>query len=345
MSKINHHWLYNKFDPLSITRDVCFMCLEKFTEENYNTKEHVIPQWIIRDFKLQDHEIIYLWNRINYTHYVIPCCYNCHQTYLNPVEEKVSREFKKWFSSFKQINKDELYLRLCKVIYWLMRKKQFLTRSRRPIWDLNDDVIIPPDYLEEYRMLYQFLQMYKFSFEFSSKPYSIFIVEINDWRKETQFYFRDNIEQLFISFQLGAIWIICVYQDNGHIFDHITEIYPKLFEKPIHPLQFIELSALVQSYLWSSNFVPKYITHFNNTTKDHITITPYWSPRDYKLDMDLFSNIFWFALEHYSDQYFGDEWYKVKRPEKCWFIYNKNWAIASIKDVDDFLEKHKPLIQ
>ncbi len=341
MNNIASNWLYKNFDPNNISKDICFLCLEWFSDQNKNTKEHVIPKWIIRDFNLKDDKIIYQWNAVNYTHYVIPCCYNCHQKYLNPIEEKISSEFKKWFGFVKKIDPNILYLRLCKIIYWLMWKKQFLTRSKRPVWELDDDIMIPSELLEEYRTLYLFLQMYKFNFDFTSKPYSIFLIEIEDWRKELQFYFRDNLEHLFITMQLWSIWIICVYQDNWYIYDLISKQYGGLLNRKMHPFQFVEFSALIQTHLVCWEFVPKYITSFHKEKKDFITINPYWYPRNYQFNSSIFHQIFNFALKEYSDFYFHDEWIRVKRPEMCWFIDYKDGKFCEVAEIDKFINDQK----
>ncbi len=78
---------------------VCFVCADEMAEP---TKEHVVPDWILRKFSLHN-QFITLPNGtlLKYANYVIPCCWSCNQLLSRELETPISKAFNEGFEGVK----------------------------------------------------------------------------------------------------------------------------------------------------------------------------------------------------------------------------------------------------
>lgn len=79
---------------------VCFLCAD---ERACITREHVIPDWILRRFELYD-KAMRLPNGtlIQYRNYVVPCCESCNGLLSKELETPISHAFAKGFEGVKR---------------------------------------------------------------------------------------------------------------------------------------------------------------------------------------------------------------------------------------------------
>jgi hypothetical protein len=78
---------------------VCFVCADEMAEP---TKEHVVPDWVLRKFSLHN-QFITLPNGtlLKYANYVIPCCWSCNQLLSKELETPISKAFNEGFEGVK----------------------------------------------------------------------------------------------------------------------------------------------------------------------------------------------------------------------------------------------------
>ncbi len=79
---------------------VCFLCAK---ESTCITKEHVIPDWILRRFQLYE-KAMRLPNGtlLRYRNYVVPCCESCNGLLSRELETPISQAFAQGFEGVKQ---------------------------------------------------------------------------------------------------------------------------------------------------------------------------------------------------------------------------------------------------
>ncbi len=93
----------------------CFLCGTVLDNRN-RTEEHVIPKWIQREFNLWNQTITLLnGTKIPYRYLTIPCCNICNNRYLEPFERRIHVAYNKGYSHFRRLNKNTIYLWLCKI--------------------------------------------------------------------------------------------------------------------------------------------------------------------------------------------------------------------------------------
>lgn len=82
---------FDRFRDKVCEGEACLICAKTKTDL---TKEHIVPDWILRRFDLHD-KAMHLPNgsTIKYRRYVVPCCEDCNKLLGNKVEELVSAAF------------------------------------------------------------------------------------------------------------------------------------------------------------------------------------------------------------------------------------------------------------
>ena len=80
---------------------VCFICADENVEP---TKEHVVPDWILKKFALYNHAItLPNGTLLKYRDYVVPCCWSCNQLLSKELETPISKAFKDGFAGVKRL--------------------------------------------------------------------------------------------------------------------------------------------------------------------------------------------------------------------------------------------------
>ncbi|HMG68494.1 MAG TPA: hypothetical protein VK588_12440, partial [Chitinophagaceae bacterium] len=78
------------FKEKIVTGNCCFICGARPEEKEFND-EHIIPNWVLRRYKLHDKQINITPDRaVKYGGYVVPCCKECNTQLGKLVEEPVN---------------------------------------------------------------------------------------------------------------------------------------------------------------------------------------------------------------------------------------------------------------
>jgi len=234
----------------------CFLCggTQKIT------REHVIPKWLLKRFKLYNQTYSLLnGTSIQYRYLTVPCCKTCNSTYLSDLENnQIRKAFELGFDQFKKIDREKLYLWLGKIFYgFLYRDLSLYLDQTNPI----SDKITSPELLAGYRAHELFMQGIREKHRFvDSHPASIFLFKTQVPNSaEQQWDYLDNLHTMFIAVRMADIGIVAVLEDGGAN----EELSPSLecFRKiPLHSIQFRELAAQVTYKSLLFNRVPKYIS-------------------------------------------------------------------------------------
>lgn len=260
--------IFQQIEEKKFTDSHCFLCGIELNKNN-QTKEHVIPKWIQKEFNLRNQEVTLLNGRsLFYRHLTIPCCFNCNNKHLEPFENKVHIAFQKGFESFSELNSEIIFLWLGKIFYGLMYKELFLSMDQK---DPNSPKIISPYYVDSFYSHLLFLQGIRDKHRFRNFfPASIYLFKTQKAAKvEEQWDFIDGHNPLFIALRMGEISVISVLQD-GQATQQLEEHLARYKTIYLHPIQFQELSAEIFYKAVLMNRTPKYINHqINGMVETH----------------------------------------------------------------------------
>lgn len=254
----------------SFSDDRCFLCGENLSKKN--TREHIFPKWLLKEFDLWDKQISLLNDTvIPYRFLTIPCCDKCNNEYLSKIEDEVFTAYKEGYETFKNINEQTLFLWISKIFYGLLFKELLLPLSRA---DKRKGTILNQGHLEQFRMAHLFLQGARVPIVYKERnPWSIFVFnsQVSE-DKHLNFDYLDNFYAMTFGIRMGEITIIAVLQDNGTQADILYDTIKNLQKLKLHPIQFQELYAKTLYKQSTLNRTPKY-TFWQN--KNQISITPF----------------------------------------------------------------------
>lgn len=73
------HWSPSRLNRLISTNNTCFLCGRDRSTTDFD-EEHILPQWILRDFNLENEKVALPNNQlVKYYQYKIPCCERCNK--------------------------------------------------------------------------------------------------------------------------------------------------------------------------------------------------------------------------------------------------------------------------
>jgi len=251
--------LFDKIHSRKYDSSCCFLCSDDI-DVNSQSAEHVIPKWLQNKYNLWSKTISLLnKSHIQYRYLKVPCCIECNNKYLRPIEDDIKDHTNYGFEGFKKIDKLKLYYWLGKIYYGILYKELFLLMDKA---SPNKGTILDTDFLDQLKAHYLFLQGIRGRHNFKGFfPASIMFFETqipNDINQ--QWDFVDNILSMFIGIRIGNIGIISVLQDGGSL-EEFGDIYDDFRKVPLHPIQFRELCANIAYRSTLFNRVPKFISH------------------------------------------------------------------------------------
>ena len=143
-------------------------------------------------------------------------------------------------------------------MYGILYKEGLLKHNRA---ERRSGRIVPRATLESLKMHHYFLQSARLPMRFIDFfPASIFIFHLQKSQYiEEQFDFRDLPANLGIAIRFGSVGIIAILQDGSSQEKHSSSIFRRYSRFPLHPVQFIELIALIFYRATLFNRTPKYM--------------------------------------------------------------------------------------
>lgn len=225
------------------SKDLCFLCSADITDSS--TNEDVFPIWLQKKFNLQD-QLLNLINgtAIPYRQIKIPCCPSCNNEYLSRIENVVSTVFDSGYTAFANLDKEILFLWLAKIFYGLLYKEHYLPHDRS---NPEGNTIIPREVLTRYMQHHMFLTGAIRPMDNliigTTVPASIFVFNLQTPDEEQlKFDFRDDKPCMIMNLRIGEIGILACF-DGGVTERVMKNHFLKYAKRPLHPIQFEELSA------------------------------------------------------------------------------------------------------
>jgi hypothetical protein len=223
------------------------------------TDEHIFPKWVQNRFSLWNQKLTLLnGTTIPYRHLTIPCCAQCNNEHLHPIEKRVADASLGGPNAVAALDQLTLFLWLGKIFYGILYKELFLRRDRA---SKRKCPIVTKEMLRAFAMHQVFLQAARLPFQFTpSIPASIFVFQVAA-KGEKRFHwdFRDSLVHQTVSCRMGNIGILAALQDGGAQRDSREVYWSEYQGLKLHPVQFTELTAAFFYAASLLNRVPKFM--------------------------------------------------------------------------------------
>ncbi len=286
-------------------RSVCFLCGVRITHRN-RSEEHVVPKWVLRRFNLWDASITLLnGHRLPYRRLTIPCCRTCNSVHLARIERDVQRAVTEGFEGVDQLDRETLFLWLGKVFYGLLYRENLMHRDPS---GRRRGRLVPRAFLQAFETHHQFLQGIRLPVRWVTPiPASILVVPVQSPASpEHRFDLRDSPFAMAISMRLGDVGIIAALHDGGAQRDKFFPLLERYRKHPLHPLQFVELSA---EFFYKVSLARRFPSFATIGTPDEVSVmqipwTPdpnHWAPWNDKEYAVLLSRYTGFPAEWFFD--------------------------------------------
>jgi hypothetical protein len=278
---------YKNFKEETFDEKCCFLCGK---DCDTKTAEHIFPKWLQHKYDLWNQKLTVTNDtKVPYRNLTVPCCEKCNNEDLSRMERKFQDILERSFDNLSIEDEQIIFQWTAKILYATRYKELSLLVDRK---NPNLGNILSPYELEGYSALHLFLQSIRFKTTFNSpKPWSLFVFKCID----ENFFYHNNITGLCVSMKFGKVAITIIFEDNN-VIEEFMGGFKKLKDYPINFPQYIEINCnLFYSAVIKEN-VPKYITAFNDFTKE-INVNTSGSLRSRKWNDEEYAYLFDFLLK------------------------------------------------
>lgn len=246
------HALYQPFKNFSFSNKNCFLSGEPVLNA---PPFSVFPQWLISQYNLLDRPFKMLdETMISYADIHLPASAQSQQK-LQALENKLENALQNGYQGLKLIPESELFLWAAKIVYGIVFKE--LQAAIKQHHAAADGFNISQGLIHKFTNLHFMLQAINSPVTFEDfKPYSIFLCEVNN--PDGEFTYRDEINTLTFMLRMKNFGLIINLQDNGANKIYHQNIWDKITDKTLHPIQFEELCARVFYSAYLFNRLPEY---------------------------------------------------------------------------------------
>lgn len=248
--------------------DCCFICGAKRHSKIFND-EHVIPDWILRKYNLQNDNII-LPNRktIKYSQYKVPCCQECNSMLSEKFEKPISSVVSQGLDSLIEFAKKDGFWLLFKWLSLIFIKVHLKDKYFRLLVDNRE-----PDYKiselydwESFHHIHCVARSVYSECPIDKEVFgSFFILEALPDAKMDEFDFGDNFPGKGILIRLGKICLIAILNDSCGSSNLFADDLYKI-KGALNQLQYREILARLAHINVNLKNRPVYYTNVNIET-------------------------------------------------------------------------------
>lgn len=252
--------IFDKIEKRKFDNSCCFLCGEDLNEENRSV-EHVFPKWILKKFDLWDANLVMTnGTGIRYRFLTIPCCKKCNNEYLSVLEMKIQKSMNAGFDTFKDLDKQDIFLWIGKIYFGLIYKNLFLDYD---VKDKTKGRIFDEEFIKTFKTHWLFLQGIRGKHRFVDFfPASIHVVKTIKYSDiKLQWDYMDTLNSMYISLRMGDIAIFACLQD-GEAVKNSKQVD---FFKPFTNSDFRSFSCRLIYHLSLLNRIPKFMISSNNS--------------------------------------------------------------------------------
>ncbi|KYG73114.1 hypothetical protein [Roseivirga echinicomitans] len=199
--------------------DCCFICGASPKDKQFND-EHVIPDWLLKRFKLHDKKIIlHNQTKIQYSKYKVPCCVDCNselgKQFEKPIQQLFSKPYNEMAKEIKeQPEKIELVYRWLCLIYFKTHLKDTLLRASLDKRGLNQ--FIGDAYTwEDFHHVHCLIRSHYTGARLEPEVYgSVYVNRIVELEGIEKFDYIDNPWTKGVMLRIGDFAIACMIDDS-----------------------------------------------------------------------------------------------------------------------------------
>lgn len=246
--------IYHPFSNFNFSNSKCFLTGQPLssTEE----KIQVFPQWLMSAHNLQDQPFKLLDESIaTYKDLKIPCSATVNEAFLEPLEAEVSEAFAKGYDGVKALDELRLFQWVSKLMYGIVFNE--IQSGIKQQHAQGEEFTISQALIHRFGHLHMMLQSINLPIQFEDfKPYSLFLFKVDN--KEEEFGYRDEINTQTFALRIKDFGLVMCLQDNGCNGGYQHEVYEKIKDETLHPIQFEEFSGRVFYSNYLFNRLPEY---------------------------------------------------------------------------------------
>jgi hypothetical protein len=246
--------IYSPFNTSNFSNRACFLTgQELHTEEE---KIQVFPQWLMSRYKLEDQPFKLLDESMaTYKDIKLPCAASINETYLESLEAEIAAAFDKGYEAVKNVDELKLFQWAGKLLYGIIFNE--VQSGIKQQYAQGEEFNISQSIIHKFSHLHLMLQSINLPIIFEDfKPFSLFLFRVDNNGEE--FGYRDEVNTLTFSLRIKDFGLIICLQDNGANKHYHREIFEKIKDKTLHPIQFEEFSGRVFYSAYLFNRLPEY---------------------------------------------------------------------------------------
>lgn len=246
--------IYSPFESFSFGNQRCFLTGQELTSPEERIQ--VFPQWLMSRYQLEDKSIKMLDESMTtYKDIKVPCSATVNEAYLEPLEQEIAAAFDNGYDAVKQLDDTKLFQWAGKLLYGIIFNEVQsgikLQHAKGEEFNISQSIV------HKFSNLHLMLQSLTLPILFEDfKPYSIFLFKVDN--NPAEFGYRDEINTLTFSLRIRDFGLIICLQDNGANFQYHKEVYDKIKDEVLHPIQFEEFCGRVFYSAYLFNRLPEY---------------------------------------------------------------------------------------
>lgn len=244
--------LYQPFKNFTFDNKHCFLTGEPVLKQSLIS---VFPEWIISQYNLLDRPFKMLdESMVSYGDIKVPVSLQTQNKITN-LDKKLEQSLKEGYQSLLQLPQLDLFLWAGKIVYGIIFKE--LQTAIKQQNATQSEFNMSQGLIHKFTALHQMLQAITSSVTFEHfTPWSIFLCKVNN--PENEFTYRDEINTLTFSLRMNNFGLIINLQDNGANKQYHQQIWDKIANKTLHPIQSEEFCACVFYSAYLFNRLPEY---------------------------------------------------------------------------------------
>jgi hypothetical protein len=246
--------IYHPFSNFSFGNTKCFLTGQPLSTSE--EKIQVFPQWLMSMYNLQDQPFKLLDESIaTYKDLKIPCSAAVNEGFLEPLEAEIADAFSKGYEGVKALDEHQLFLWVAKLLYGIIFNE--LQAGIKMQHTQGEEFNISQSIIHKFSHLHLMLQSINLPIQFEDfKPYSLFLFKVDNNEKE--FGYRDEINTQTFALRIKDFGLVMCLQDNGANGSYHRELFDKIKDETLHPIQFEEFSGRVFYSNYLFNRLPEY---------------------------------------------------------------------------------------
>jgi hypothetical protein len=246
--------IYAPFEKFNFSNTKCFLTGAPLQSEE--EKIQVFPQWLMSLYKLEDQPFKLLDETIaTYKDIKIPCSAYINDQYLEPLENEVAHAFSKGYEGVKELDEVKLFQWAGKLLYGIIFNE--IQAGIKMQHAQGEEFNISQSIIHKFSHLHLMLQSINLPLHFEDfKPFSLFLFKVDN--NEAEFGYRDEINTQTFALRIKDFGLVICLQDNSTNASYHNEIYNKIKEDRLHPIQFEEFSGRVFYSNYLFNRLPEY---------------------------------------------------------------------------------------